>query len=458
MKDYLNKVISDKTNKIADLQKRGEESQDVEEVKAIIAEVKELEVEITDAKEQLAKLDEEKIVEEEPETPVEEEPKEEPKEEEPEEKETEVEEEPKEEEEPTADEVKRSADWVKVDASNLKTVASFEQRGGKEMNENLEQRKAFMDAVQTGNLSALEKRADAYTTTGDLEYVIPENLINDIITEINNRGYILNLCNKTNYAVGQTIPVGLVNIVASWVGTTENPTGEGEGSAVQKGGVVSYITFANYKLRCVVGITHEAKIQSLPIFERKFVEQVAEAMVTAIEAAIVNGTGVSQPKGILTETPMEGKALEIATGADMKYADLVKFVGAVPAKYRKDAVIFCTQKTFFEFMAIEDSVGQPVARVNAGVDGAMKQYLFNTPVIFADEYLADYAKDVTEDTTFAFIYNFKEYTLNTNYNLGISQRQVWENENHETKAVLACDGKPITKYSYVTFTKKAING
>lgn len=449
MKDYLNKVISEKSNKVADLQKRGDESQDVEEVKAIIAEVKELEVEITDAKEQLAKLEEEKVVEEKPETPVEEEkPAEEPKEEE-----AEVEEEKPVDEEPTADEVQRSSEWVKVDQSNLKTLGSFEQRGGKEMNENLEQRKAFMDAVQTGNLSKLEKRADAYTTTGDLEYVIPENLINDIITEINKRGYILNLVNKTNYAVGQTIPVGLVNITASWVGTTENPTGEGAGSAVQKGGVESYITFLNYKLRCVVGITHEAKIQSLPIFERKFVEQVAEAMVEAIEAAIVNGTGVSQPKGILTETPNAGKALEIKSGADMKYADLVRFVGAVPAKYRNGAVIFCTQNTFFEWMAITDSTGQPVARVNAGVDGAMKQYLFNTPVIFADEYLKDYVKTATEATTFAFIYNFKEYTLNTNYNLGITQREVWENENHETKAVLACDGKPVTKNSFVTWTK-----
>ena len=457
MKDYLNKVIAEKRAKIDSLQKRGQESEDVNEVKAIIAEVEELRNEINDAEAQLATLDE-KVVEEIPEAPADEEIKEEAEttEEEPvdteEDKEEETAEEVKEEEkpeEPTAEEIRSSADWQKVDASNLTSLASYEQRGGNKM-ENLEMRTAFMNAIQSGDLSKLEKRADNYTTTGHVEYVIPENLINDIITEINDRGYILNLCNKTNYAVGQTIPVGLISISASWVGTTDgsNNSGEGLGSAVQAGGVESTVTFLNYKLRCVVGLTHEAGIQSLPIFEKKFVQQVADAMIEALETAVVSGTGVNQPKGVLLETPKAGKALAVS---ELDYAGALKFVGAVPKKYRKGAIAFMSQNTFYDFMAIVDQNGQPVARVNAGVDGEMKQYLFGMPVIFADEYLADFAE--ADSKPFAFIYNFKEYTLNTNYNLGISQRDVWENENREIKAVLACDGKAVTINSLVTLKK-----
>lgn len=466
IKDYLIKMIADKRAKIADLQKRGQESEDVNEVKAIINEVEEIKAEVSEAEAQLAALDEKEVVENIPETPVEEE-KEEEKEEaaeetEEEEKSEEVEaeehkeekttEEVKEEEkneEPTSEEVRSSDEWAKVDADNLKVLASYEQRGGNKM-ENLELRTAFMNAIQSGDLSKLEKR-DGYTTTGNVEYVIPENLINDIITEINERGYILNLCNKTNFAVGQTIPVGLISINASWVGTTDgsNNSGEGLGSAVQAGGVESTVTFLNYKLRCVVGLTHEAGIQSLPIFEKKFVQQVADAMIEALETAVVSGTGINQPKGILTETPNEGKALE---ASKLDYASALKFVGAVPKKYRKGAVAFMSQNTFYELMAITDQAGQPIARVNAGLDGDMKQYLFGMPVIFADEYLADFATAET-DAKFAFIYNFKEYTLNTNYNLGISQRDVWENENREIKAVLACDGKAVTKHSLVTIKK-----
>ena len=438
--------MNEKMQKLVDLrvklqiaEKRYDEATDEKEVE-------ELEKEITETKTEISNVESE--IEQENKAVEDNKPEEQPKEETPK------------NDEPTSEEVQRSNDWKKVDANNLKQIASFEERGGIKMNEkNLEKRQAFMDAIYGKNLSKLEKRADAYTTTGDVEYVIPENLVNDIITEIEDRGYILNKVTKTNFAVGQTIPVGLIQIKATWVGDSttgddKNNTGEGLGSDVQKGGVQGVVTFLNYKLRCEVGITHEAKIQSLPVFEKKFVEQVATAMVEAIETAIVNGTGVNQPKGVLLETPNTGKALEIAANTKFTYADLVKFVGAVPKKYRKGALIYTTQNTFYEWMSITDTAGQPVAKVNYGTDGEIRQYLFNTEVVFADEYMSDYVAAPKADTKFAFIYNFSEYVLNTNYDLGISTRQNWDNENHEMKAVLACDGKAVTKYSLVTWTVK----
>ena len=72
IKDYLIKMIADKRAKIADLQKRGQESEDVNEVKAIINEVEEIKTEISEAEAQLAALDEKEVVENLPETPVEE--------------------------------------------------------------------------------------------------------------------------------------------------------------------------------------------------------------------------------------------------------------------------------------------------------------------------------------------------------------------------------------------------
>lgn len=440
--------MNEKMKKLVDLrvklqlaEKRYDEATDEKDVES-------LEKEITETKEEISKVEAE----------IEEEDK---AKEEKQDEEDKKQEEKKEEEktEPTSEEVQRSNEWTKVNPENLKKVFSQENRGGKNMDKNLEQRKAFMEAIYSGNLSKLEKREDAYTTTGDVQYVIPENLVNDIITEIEERGYILNKVKKTNFAVGQTIPVGLIQIKAKWVGDSttgvdKNNTGEGLGSDVQKGGVQAQVTFLNYKLRCEVGLTHEASIKSLPVFEKKFIEQVANAMVEAIEEAIISGTGVNQPKGILLETPRTGKALEISANTKFTYKDLVKFVGAVPKKYRKGALIYCTQNTFYEWMSIVDDNGQPVAKVNYGTDGEIRQYLFNTEVIFADEYMNDYVASPQADTKFAFIYNFSEYTLNTNYDLGIATRQNWDNENHEMKAVLACDGKAVTKYSLVTWTVK----
>ena len=439
MKDYLEKIINAKTEEANNLRAKVKESNSADEVRSLGETLDKVLEELNDAKEQLAKIEDE--------------PSDAPKEDNP------AEEEKNEDEdrgqEPSSEDVQRSKEWTKVEPNNLTKVFSQEERGGNKMKEqNLEQRKAFMEAIYSGNLSKLEKRADAYTTTGDVQYVIPENLVNDIIVEIEERGYILNKVKKTNFAVGQTIPVGLIQIKASWLGTTDNTnnSGEGLGSDVQKGGVQATVTFLNYKLRCEVGITHEASIQSLPVFEKRFTEQVAQAMVEEMETAIISGTGVNQPKGVLLETPKAGKALTIAAGTKFTYADLVKFVGAIPKKYRKGALIYCTQNTFYEWMSITDTAGQPVAKVNYGTDGEIRQYLFNTEVVFADEYMEDYVAEPTADIKFAFIYNFGEYVLNTNYDLGIATRQNWDNENHEMKAVMAVDGKAVTKNSLVTWT------
>lgn len=355
--------------------------------------------------------------------------------------------------EPTAEEVQRSNEWQ---LKNVKKVFTTETRGGNEnMDKNLEQRKAFMNAIYSGDFSKVEKRD--VTSTGDVSIVIPENLVNDIITEVQNRGYILSKVNRTNFAVGQTIPVGLLNVKATWVGAKEGTqlekSGEGLGSAVQKGGVEATVVFFNYKLRCEIALTYESQIQALAVFESKFVQQVADAMIEELEKAVVSGDGINQPKGILLETPREGKALAIASGTKLTYADLIKFVGAVPRKYRNGAIAFMSQNTFNELMSIVDENGQPVAKVNTGVDGELVYRLFGMPVELADEYLEDYKLEVENDTIFAFIYNFKEYTLNTNYDLGIQTKVDWDTDNKHYKAVMAADGKAVTKYSFVTFTK-----
>ena len=48
------------------------------------------------------------------------------------------------------------------------------------------------------------------------------------------------------------------------------------------------------------------------------------------------------------------------------------------------------------------------------------------------------------------MFDFADYVLNTNYDLGISHAKDWDNEDHKTKAVLACDGKVIDKTSLIT--------
>ena len=66
-----------------------------------------------------------------------------------------------------------------------------------------------------------------------------------------------------------------------------------------------------------------------------------------------------------------------------------------------------------------------------------------------------YASSVENDTVVAFLFNPKDYVLNTNYNMGIQRKQDWDTEDYLTKAVMAVDGKVVDKNSLVTVTKKA---
>ena len=117
-----------------------------------------------------------------------------------------------------------------------------------------------------------------------------------------------------------------------------------------------------------------------------------------------------------------------------------------------------TKKTFMQFMAMTDSNGQPIARVNYGINGRPERTLLGRDVVLyipqAGSNLGTYADSVTADTIFAFLVDFGDYVLNTNYNLGIQNAIDWDNEDHKTKAVLACDGKLIVSDSLITLTKK----
>lgn len=53
--------------------------------------------------------------------------------------------------------------------------------------------------------------------------------------------------------------------------------------------------------------------------------------------------------------------------------------------------------------------------------------------------MKNYADTVEEDTIFAFIFNFKDYAMNSIYDIGIQKKQDWDqSEDLLTKARNAC--------------------
>lgn len=312
--------------------------------------------------------------------------------------------------------------------------------------DSVEYRKAFMNYVIKGDpIPEKFRNEDAVTKTSDIGSVIAPTVIRRIIEKLESTGMILPMMTRTSYAAGAVVPTSSVKPVATWVA-------EGGTSDKQKK-TTGQIDFKGYKLRCAISMTLEASVMSLEIFETVFVRNVSEAMVKALEQAAISGTGTGQPKGVLTETVVSGQNIDIAADADPAYADLVAAEAALPLAYENGAVWNMTKKTFMQYIGMTDANGQPIARVNYGINGKPERTLLGRRVVLND-YMTSLGAAISADTVVAFLFDWSDYVLNTNYAMRVKSYEDNDTEDQVTKAVMICDGKAVDINSLVTVTKK----
>ena len=323
--------------------------------------------------------------------------------------------------------------------------AAGDQETGDDKYATMQYRKAFMDYVVRGTKIPTEYRADAVTKTTDVGAVIPTTVLNQIVEKLESTGMILALVTRTAYKGGVGIPVSSVKPVATWVA-------EGAGSDKQKKTAAKdgMVTFAYHKLRCAVAVSLEVENMAMSAFETMLINNIVEAMTKALEQAIISGTGTGQPKGIIKETPATGQAIETAK---LAYADIVKVESALPQAYEAGAVWCRSKATFMGFIGMTDQQGQPIARVNYGIAGKPERVLLGRPVVCCD-YLNGFDAASTGDVV-AFVFNFKDYVLNTNYAMGVKKYEDDDTDDMVTKGIMLADGKVVDKNSLVTLKKKA---
>ncbi|MGG3888638.1 phage major capsid protein [Metabacillus fastidiosus] len=329
-------------------------------------------------------------------------------------------------------------------ATETRTIQTFSNNPNEERDlgtDSLEYRNAFMNYVLRGEEIPAEVRANAVTKTSDVGSVIPQTVLAKIIEKIEAVGMILPLITRTAIKGGVTVPTSTVKPVATWVA-------EGAGSDKQKKTTGS-ITFNYHKLRCAVAVSLEVDTMALPVFESTLINNVVEAMTKAIEQAIISGTGIGQPKGILTETPVAGQALDIAK---IDYKTLTDAEAALPLEYEANAVWVMTKKTFMAFSAMTDADGHPIARVNYGISGKPERVLLGRPVLLCN-YIDSFSAALPAGTPFAFLFNFKDYILNTNYQMGVKKYEDNETDDLVTKAIMIVDGKAVDVNSLVVLKK-----
>lgn len=305
-----------------------------------------------------------------------------------------------------------------------------------------EYRQAFMNYVCRGEKIPQEFRSDEVTATTDIGALVPSVTLNKIIEKLEAYGMILPLVTRTAYKTGLSIPTSNVKPEATWVA-------EGAGSDKQKKTLSGTITFSHFKLRCAVAVTLETENMAYSAFETTLVNNVVEAMAKALEKAIISGTGVGQPTGILKEDA-KGTKIEVSK---IDYKTLVNAEAELPMEYESGAVWCMTKKTFMAFIGMTDTNGQPIARVNYGFGGKAERSLLGRTVVLTN-YLENFSDTLEAGKTFAFLYNFADYTLNTNFQVGMKTYEDNDTDDIIRKSIMVCDGKPVIYDSLVKLVKQ----
>ena len=310
-------------------------------------------------------------------------------------------------------------------------------------NTDMEKRQAFMEYILTGKVS--EKRADAITLTADASAVTPNTIMQRVIKKLREYGQIWSRVTKSNVKGGVSIPVATLKPTASWVG--ENKVAD-----KQKYPVDGKVSFLFHKLQCRIAVSLEVDTTTLEIFEDSLVEALKEAMIVALEKAILNGTGEGQPLGITKHTDV--KVVELTEEEIKTYRGWIKAKKAVPASYKKRISFILNDSDFTNYIeGMVDQNGQPVGRVNYGLNGEeTTKVLGKDAILVEDDYLTPF-DSASKGDVFGIICDLSDYIFNSNMEIVIKRYFDEDTDQWITKATLIGDGKMSSKQSVVLLKK-----
>lgn len=318
-------------------------------------------------------------------------------------------------------------------------LAKGEQRN---MNfESMEYRKAFMEYVTKGTEIPSEFRALNPAITADNGAVLPTAVLNEIVTKLEAFGDILPRVRRVAFPAGVVVPEMATVFTAKW--QNENAKAEGDKA------VTGAITFNAYQLRCSAGVSFQMDVRSLSAFEATLIKNVSDAMGKALEKAIVAGSGVGQPTGILKATPVA----TVTVGSEFKVADIVKIVKAIPSAYKASSVLIMNEGTALSLISATDNANRAIGSVATDLSGKPQYKVFGKQIVLTDE-LPDIDAAAAGDTVILG-FDLSRYMLNTAYDVDL--RTYIDNETRAKvyDSVALVDGKVVDANGLVFVNKAA---
>lgn len=314
-----------------------------------------------------------------------------------------------------------------------------------------EYRSAFMNYFTRGAAMPaeyIEQRADESTQTTDVPIMVPTTLMNQVVEKMSEYGDIWNRVTKMNVQGGIDFPILDLKPTASWIA-------ENEVSDYQKLEATDKVSFKFHQLECRLSQSLLASVTTFAAFQARFVPLVAEAMVRALEQAIVRGSGNGQFLGITVDT----RVTNIVTMSAAEFADWKawrkKVKAAMPKSYRNGEFIMA-QSTFDSYIeTMSDDNNAPVSIGYNPVTGEeVMRLMGKTATTVEPDILPDFDTAAAGDVV-AIFGDLSNYVVNSNMAVSTVRWVDHDKNQVKTKALMAADGKVLDPYGFILIKKGA---
>lgn len=334
----------------------------------------------------------------------------------------------------------------------------------KGMEDDMEYRSAFMEFVQKGKQSEiLRKRSAEAGVAADLGILIPETIVQKVMTELSkSRGYLYNAVLHTNFRGGVKYPIGSFKATFKRITETTVSDRQKAGSVtefVQFGYLIGEIRLARTLLQTVLTVN---------AFETELAKVIVEAYLEAMDREILTGQSENNEcEGILTEAnKVSGSRIKADhiiefTEAEMKdwKSWQTKLFAKIPLSMRKLKPEFVMTPATYEanIKTLADDNNRPVyAETYNPIDGAERATFKARTVNFVEN---DTFKDFDEAKNgeyFGMYWVGKEaYAINSNMQFGVKKYWDYEKNEEVTQALVINDGKVLDP-QYIFLLKKKV--
>lgn len=425
MKDFLTRLIAEKTAEMENVRSKIKASESAEEVRALGDTLEKLAKEISDARSQLAKIEDDE----------------------------------KKKDDEKKDE--RSSFNPNMTLSTATMTAGTKREDVDELS-TMEYRTAFMNYVQRGTKSDIlkfEKRSgDESGVATDLGVLLPKTVVQEIIKGVEKvYGQLYSRVKKTNIKGGVRYPIG--SFEATFSRISEN----GKSDRQNAGGITGHVQFSYNIGEIRIAQSLLQNVLAVPVFENELAKVIVEAYVKAMDKEIMLGVSTNgECEGILTEANKpSGSRIDASHIIEFTAEDMAdwkkwqeKLFAVIPLSMRGLNPEFVMTANTYEanIKTLADNNDRPVYTETFNpVDGTEISRFKGKNVVFVENDILD-DFDTAEDGDYFGMYWVpdKAYAINTNLEFTVRRYFDEELNQYIDKALVINDGKVLDpKYIYL---------